>query len=120
MRRSSLTLDPQAEFGFVDISYRCSLEFRKSVRPSMSRPCTRLIELSVYAHHLHLHAQYSLSYNPLEWGLNLSPSYIEDDDALHMPTKRHRPVRNLSGFSKRGVRNCGCLFVVIVGILLLL
>lgn len=63
--------------------------------------------------------RYSLSHNPFEWGLDLSPNNKEDDDALHMPTTSPVSERRSWGFSKRGVGNCGCLFVVIIGILVL-
>ncbi|KXN90601.1 Beta-glucan synthesis-associated protein KRE6 [Leucoagaricus sp. SymC.cos] len=63
--------------------------------------------------------RYSLSHNPFDWGLDLSPNNKEDDDALHMPTPKLRSTRDVLVFSKRGVGNCGCLFIVIVGLLVL-
>jgi len=64
--------------------------------------------------------QYSLSHNPFEWGLDLSPNHQEDDDALHMPTVDLDSDRRISKFSKRGIGNCGCLLVVLAGIVVLL
>lgn len=63
--------------------------------------------------------RYSLSHNPFEWGLDLSPNHQEDDDALHMPTVDLDSDRRISKFSKRGIGNCGCLLVVLAGIVVL-
>jgi len=64
--------------------------------------------------------QYSLSHNPFEWGLDLSPNNKEDDDALHMPAIDVDSKTRISRISRRGIGNCGCLLVVLAGIIVLL
>ncbi|TFK68206.1 glycoside hydrolase family 16 protein [Pluteus cervinus] len=67
-----------------------------------------------------LSEKYSLSPDPRAWGSDLSPDFVEPDDAIHNPD-----AASLSGdnenlrFSLRGLANLGCLALLCIGILAL-
>lgn len=64
--------------------------------------------------------QYSFSADPNQWGANLSPDLVEDDDYLHNPDARTKLKGEKLLFTRRGIQNVGCLVVLMAGLLGLL
>jgi hypothetical protein len=68
-------------------------------------------------------SQYAFAPNPAEWGpIALSMREVEPDDSLHNPDPT-RDLKNDRGgnlFTRRGIVNLGCLFVLVTGIMTLL
>ncbi|KAA1471582.1 beta-glucan synthesis-associated protein [Dentipellis sp. KUC8613] len=62
--------------------------------------------------------KFSLSPDPSSWGANLSPSFVEADDALHNPDPRRDRKNDEGGtiFTGRGFMNLGCLLLLAAGI----
>lgn len=65
--------------------------------------------------------QYSLAPDPKEWGSDLSPNLVEDDDYIHNPSPRDK-VTGFDGtiFTSRGFANVGCLTLLMLLLLGLL
>lgn len=65
--------------------------------------------------------QYSLAPDPKEWGSDLSPNLVEDDDYIHNPSPRDK-VTGFDGtiFTSRGFANVGCLTLLMLCLLGLL
>ena len=65
--------------------------------------------------------QFSFSPDPRDWGSALSPDLIESDDEHYKPLNGTKRIDHLQhSVSLRGLRNAGCLTVVIAGFLTLL
>ncbi|KAF8905161.1 beta-glucan synthesis-associated [Mucidula mucida] len=65
--------------------------------------------------------KFSLSADPLAWGTNLEYNVPEPDDALHSPTVRNGVIVDDTAleFTRRGLANLGCLFLLCMAILVL-
>lgn len=68
-----------------------------------------------------LSGQYSLSVDPRSWGSDLSPDFVEADDAIHNPEPHWKTSIDSYpfAFSRRGLLNMGCLMILITCILAL-
>lgn len=64
---------------------------------------------------LHMSDKYSLAPDPKEWGSDLSPNLVEDDDYIHNPSPRDK-VTGFDGtiFTSRGFANVGCLTLLML------
>ncbi|KAH8113341.1 beta-glucan synthesis-associated [Phellopilus nigrolimitatus] len=67
----------------------------------------------------HVSEKYSFAPDPTQWGANLSPDLIEDDDYLHNPDARTKTKGDTFVCTRRGIENVGCLSVLIVGLIAL-
>lgn len=64
--------------------------------------------------------QYSFSADPRQWGANLSPDLVEDDDYLHNPDASVKKKGDSFSLSRRGFENMGCLIILVTGLIGLL
>ncbi|KAL5508476.1 hypothetical protein ACEPAH_6095 [Sanghuangporus vaninii] len=65
----------------------------------------------------HVSDKYSFSADPTQWGANLSPDLVEDDDYLHNPDARTKQKGDSFAFTRRGLENVGCLFLLVAGLI---
>ncbi|KAL5530502.1 hypothetical protein ACEPAF_6760 [Sanghuangporus sanghuang] len=65
----------------------------------------------------HVSDKYSFSADPTQWGANLSPDLVEDDDYLHNPDARTKQKGDSFVFTRRGLENVGCLFILVAGLI---
>ncbi|PAV20766.1 glycoside hydrolase family 16 [Pyrrhoderma noxium] len=65
----------------------------------------------------HVSDKYSFAADPTQWGANLSPDLVEDDDHLHNPDPRSKLKGEKVALTRRGVENVGCLAILIIGLL---
>ncbi|TDL29248.1 glycoside hydrolase family 16 protein [Rickenella mellea] len=64
--------------------------------------------------------KYSLSADPRQWGADLSPNLVEEDDFLHNPDPKRDLVADRGHvLSSRGVVNVGCLSILCVSLIAL-
>ncbi|TFK62962.1 glucosidase [Pluteus cervinus] len=63
--------------------------------------------------------KYSLSPSPSSWGTPLYMHHHEPDDAIHNPGPLNETRGGGGYFSARGLANLGCLFIFVVGVLML-
>ncbi|EJD00931.1 beta-glucan synthesis-associated [Fomitiporia mediterranea MF3/22] len=64
----------------------------------------------------HVSDKYSFAADPNQWGANLSPDLVEEDDYLHTPENRSKLKADKQIFTWRGIENVGCLVVLLVAL----
>lgn len=99
----------------ADAKYLVSLVFRKGI-PS-------IIRYSKGPLFNPIPSQFALAPNPADWGpIALSMKDEEPDDYLHNPdpTRDMKADKGGNILTSRGLANLGCLFILVVGIMMLL
>lgn len=72
------------------------------------------------SHISYLSGQFSFPPDPQSWGADLSPNFVEPDDSIHNPDPVQSPLDYYPlSFSSRALLNLGCLFILILTLLVL-